>query len=272
MARRLERLSDRVPRMKEMETRNFPVVKSNHLIQKTRFDLTLVEQKLILHVIQMIEPKDDDFKTYRFSIKDYCKICQISDRSGKNYSIIKSSLKKISDKSFWMEREDGSEVLMRWIDKVVIDHKKDIIDIKLDKELKPHLLQLKHFFTKYNYLYVMTMKSQYSIRLYEILKSYENVQGIIYEVDELRKVLNLADDTLPRWVDFKRFVIEQAIKEINKLTDITITYDTIKKGRSVFEVVFNIKSKSETQKIISQRLIERTLDKKNKDNDDDTPY
>jgi len=98
------------------------------------------------------------------------------------------------------------------------------------------------------------------------------VQGIIYEVDELRKVLNLADDTLPRWVDFKRFVIEQAIKEINKLTDITITYDTIKKGRSVFEVVFNIKSKSETQKIISQRLIERTLDKKNKDNDDDTPY
>ncbi|MEU2080260.1 hypothetical protein ABZ578_39875, partial [Streptomyces sp. NPDC013489] len=89
---------------------------------------------------------------------------------------------------------------------------------------------------------------------------------------ELRKVLNLDDDTLPRWVDFKRFVIEQAIKEINKLTDITITYDTIKKGRSVFEVVFNIKSKSETQKIISQRLIERTLDKKNKDNDDDTPY
>ncbi|MEU2080265.1 replication initiation protein [Streptomyces sp. NPDC013489] len=112
MARRLEKLSDRVPKLKEMETRNFPVVKSNHLIQKTRFDLTLVEQKLILHVIQMIEPKDDDFKTYRFSIKDYCKICQISDRSGKNYSIIKSSLKKISDKSFWMEQEDGTEVLI----------------------------------------------------------------------------------------------------------------------------------------------------------------
>lgn len=272
MARRIERLADRVPKLKEIETRNFPVVKSNYLIQKTRFDLTLTEQKLILHVIQLIEPKDDDFKTYRFSIKDYCRICQISDRSGKNYTDIKSSLKKISDKSFWMEQEDGSEVLMRWIDKVKIDPRKNIIDIKLDKDLKPHLLQLKQFFTKYNYLYVMTMKSQYSIRLYEILKSYENVQGIIYELGELRRILNLSDEVMPRWVDFKRFVIEQAIKEINKLTDITITYETIKKGRSVFEVVFHIKSKSETQKVLSQKLIERTLDKKNRNYNEDVPY
>lgn len=270
MARRIERLAERVPRLKEIETRNYPVVKSNYLIQKTRYDLNLSEQKLILHLIQMIEPKDDNLKTYHFSIKDYCKVCEMDYKNGKNYINIKSTLKSLSDKSFWIEQEDGSEVLMRWIDKVKIDRHKGVIEIKLDSDLKPHLLQLKQFFTKYNYLYVMTMRSQYSIRLYEILKSYENVQGIIYEVEELRKVLNLADDVMPRWVDFKRFVIEQAIKEINKLTDITITYKPIKKGRSVFEVIFHINSKTEDQKILSQRLIERTLDKKNKDND--TPY
>jgi plasmid replication initiation protein len=272
MARKIEKLTDRIPELKEMQTRNYPVVKSNYLIQKTRYDLSLSEQKLILHLIQLIEPKDDDFKTYQFSIKDYCKVCEIDYKNGKNYLNIKHTLKTLSDKSFWIEEEDGSEVLMRWIDKIKIDRQKGVIDIKLDKDLKPYLLQLKQFFTKYNYLYVMTMRSQYSIRLYEILKSYENVKGIIYEVEELRKLLNLANDVMPRWVDFKRFVIEQAIKEINQFTDITIKYDTIKKGRSVFEVVFHIKTKSETDKIMSQRLIERTLDKKKKDEYEDIPF
>ena len=57
MARRIEKLSDRVPKLKAMETRNFPVVKSNYLIQKTRYDLSLQEQKLVLHLIQMIDER-----------------------------------------------------------------------------------------------------------------------------------------------------------------------------------------------------------------------
>lgn len=271
MVRKIEKLADRIPDLKAMETRNYPVVKSNVLIQKTRYDLSLAEQKLILHLIQMIEPKDDEFKTYEFSIQDYCKVCEIDYNNGKNYMNIKRSLKALSDKSFWVE-QDERDILMRWIDKVQIDRRNGVIEVKLDKDLKPYLLQLKSFFTKYNYLYVMTMKSQYSIRLYELLKSYENVQDIAYEVKELRKLLNLTDDVLPRWVDFKRFVIEQAIKEINQFTDITVKYVPVKKGRKVFEVEFYIRSKSETAKIMSQRLIERTLDKKKKAEDDLIPY
>lgn len=272
MARQIEKLADRVPELKEMETRNYPVVKSNALIQKTRYDLSLSEQKLILHLIQLIEPKDDDFKTYHFSIQDYCKVCGIDYNNGKNYMNIKRSLKALRDKSFWMENEDGSETLMSWINKVRTDKRSGVIEVRLDEDLKPYLLQLKQFFTKYNYLYVMTMKSQYSIRLYEILKSYENIQGIIYEVTELRKLLNLADDILTEWYNFKRIVIEQAIKEINEYTDIQVRYETFKKGRSVFEVAFHVKIKSKTEQIMAQRLIERTLDKKKQDEYEELPF
>jgi plasmid replication initiation protein len=272
MARQIIKLAERVPRLKEMATRNYPVVKSNYLIQKTRYELSLAEQKLILHLIQLIEPKDDDFKTYLFSIQDYCKVCGIDYDNGKNYMNIKQSLKNLRDKSFWMEQEDGSETLMAWIEKIKINQRSGVIEVRLDKDLKPYLLQLKTFFTKYNYLYVMTMKSQYSIRLYELLKSYGNIHAIAFEVTELRKLLNLEDDVLPRWVDFKRFVIEQAIKEINQLTDIKIQYVPNKKGRSVFEVEFYGKPKSEAEQVMAQRLIERTLDKEKKTDYDDMPY
>lgn len=272
MARKIEQLADRVPRLKEMATRNYPVVKSNYLIQKTRYELSLAEQKLILHLIQLIEPKDDDFKTYLFSIQDYCKVCGIDYDNGKNYMNIKRSLKALSDKSFWVELENEREVLMRWIEKVEIDRRSGVIEIKLDKDLKPYLLQLKTFFTKYDYLYIMTMQSQYSIRLYELLKSYENMNGQIFEVVELRKLLNLADNVMADWFDFKRFVIERAIKEINKFTDITVKYEPTKKGRRVFEVKFYVHTKSATDQVMAQRLIERTLDKQKKAEHDNMPY
>lgn len=272
MARRLDKLSDRVPELKAMETRNYPVVKSNYLIQKTRYELSLQEQKLVLHLIQLIEPHDEEFKKYRFFVQEYCDICGIDRKNGGNYIKIKKSLKSLRDKSFWMELEDGSEVLMSWLSKVRMYPSKGVIDVELDSDLKPYLLQLKSFFTKYNYFYVMTMKSQYSIRLYELLKSYENIYGIIYEVDELRKLMSLPDNTLARWVDFKRFVIEQAVKEINELTDIIISYKAIKKGRSVDEVQFNIFPKSEKDKILAQNMIERRLDPKKAKDYDNIPY
>jgi plasmid replication initiation protein len=270
MARQINRIVDTPSKLKSMETRNYPVVKANDLIQKTRYDLSLQEQKLVLHLIQLITPDDKEFTEYQFSIQDYCKICEIDYKNGKNYQNIKKSLKALSDKSFWVEI-DNKEVLMRWVHEIEIDKSSGIIEVQLHEKLKPYLLQLKQFFTKYNYLYVMSMRSQYSIRLYEILKSYENVRGIIYEIDELRKVLGMSKNILPRWVDLKRFVIEQAIKEINELTDILVRYDTIKKGRSVFEVVFHISSKDEKSKVMAQWKIEKRLNKKKKF-DDSVPY
>lgn len=272
--RRVERLSDRVPEIKAMETRSFPVVKSNYLIQKTRYDLSLQEQKLVLHLIQMIEPNDEEFKKYRFSVQEYCDVCGIDRASGGNYQKIKKSLKSLRDKSFWMELEDGSETLMSWVSKVRVYPSKGVIDVELDGDLKPYLLQLKAFFTKYNYLYIMTMKSQYSIRLYELLKSYENIgsTGIIFELAELRKLLAISDDTMPRWFDFRRFVIEQAVKEINDLTDIKTKYTPIKKGRSVEEVQFNIFPKSEIEKIKAQNMIENRLDPEKAKEEDEMPY
>ena len=53
------------------------VVKSNDLIQKSRFDLSLQEQKIILYLISQITPYDEEFKLYEFSITDFCKILAI---------------------------------------------------------------------------------------------------------------------------------------------------------------------------------------------------
>ncbi|EST10247.1 replication initiation protein [Sporolactobacillus laevolacticus] len=241
------------------QSRNFEVVKANALIQKTRYDLTLQEQKLILFVIQKIKPGDQEFKQYTFSIQDYCKICEIDYDNGKNYQNIKKALLKLRNKGFWMKMDNGSEVTMSWLSKVRIWQRKGTIDVQLDNDLKPYLLDLKEFFTKYKYLYVMSMRSSYSIRLYEYLKSVENQHGIILTVDEIREILGIGEKKLTKWYDIRRKVIDQAQKEINDLTDIMFKYQTLKQGRSVHEVAFHVFTKDDKTKTIAQKRVEKRL-------------
>ena len=64
--------------------RDAMVVKSNDLIQRSRFHLTLQQQKIVLYLISHITPYDDEFKLYDFDIADFCKVCGIDYTSGKN--------------------------------------------------------------------------------------------------------------------------------------------------------------------------------------------
>ena len=88
-----------------METNEFSnalcnkfVVKANDLIQKSRFDLSLLQQKVVLYLISQIKPWDEDFTLYEFSIKEFCKVCGIEEKSGRNYQMLKSTIKEIADK------------------------------------------------------------------------------------------------------------------------------------------------------------------------------
>ncbi len=53
------------PQRKMMELRNYKVVKSNDLIQKSRFNLSLQEQKIILYLISKVKPEDTEEKIIR---------------------------------------------------------------------------------------------------------------------------------------------------------------------------------------------------------------
>ena len=109
------------PERKMMELRNYKVVKSNDLIQKSRFNLSLQEQKIILYLISKVKPEDTELKEYIFEIRDFCKICGLETDSGKNYKDIKQTLKSLRDKSIWITLEDGSETTLSWIDKITIN-------------------------------------------------------------------------------------------------------------------------------------------------------
>ena len=213
------------------------IVKSNQVIQKSRYHLTIQQQKLILYLISKIRPNDTEFKEYTFDLKDVCRILGI-EINGANYLRFKESLKKIADTSFWLEI-DGKDRLYRWIDDIEINRNETEIKIKLDEHLKPFLLQLKESFTYYQLENVLCFDCKYSFRLYELFKSYEFKTDLILSVEELKKYL-MAENKYDRFTLFKTNVLNKAIDEINKYTDLKVSYELIRKNRVITEIRFDL--------------------------------
>ena len=232
------------------KVRNFEVVKSNDLIRKSRHQFSVQQQKALLYIISQIKPNQKDFEFKAFDISEFCEVCGISV-NGKNYADLKEALQDMRNKSMWIRTPDGADTLVGWLSKVKIEPKKGEVQIRLDEDMKPFLLELRASFTKYSLLWTLRMKSKYSIRLYELLKSYQNLnEKINLPLDFLKERIG---SEYERWVDVKRFCIETAIKEINEQTDLKVSYQIKKKGRAVDRVIFTITELPPIEQVLKKR-------------------
>lgn len=240
--------------------RQMKVYKRDDMLQHSRHDLSIREQKSILYAISRIKPTDTAFDEYTFELKDFYALCGLKDES---YNELKSILIGLKSKSWWVTIDDeGTESAVSWFNVVRTNKRSGKVTIKFHEDMMPYLLKLAEqgaFYTAYNLKYVLPMSSQYSPRLYELLKSYQknNLQWF-FETEELKR--NLDCQNYKNFNDFKRFAIEPAVKEINKYTDINVAYDTETEGRKVTRVIFYMAGKSKSALLDAEREATEKLD------------
>ena len=109
-----------------------------------------------------------------------------------------------------------------------------VIRLRFTKEIIPHFMQLVGGnFTQHEIGYLARLSSVYAIRLYRMLhKDLWKDKPIDIELEELRYMLQLGDK-YSAIKDFKINVIDIAVREINQTTDLTVSYENIKHGRSI---------------------------------------
>lgn len=234
---------------KTISDRKQYVVKANDLIRKTRYDLTTQQQKIVLFCISKIKPNDLPDTEYEIEISDICDACGITiDGTGYYYRSIKNDLVALTNR-LWVEMPDKSERTVSWIGDAQIIPLSGKVYITFHKAMAPYLFDLRQRYTQYQLENVLVFKGKYTIRLYEILRSYTTQSAIesgiekevSFSVSELRNLMQV--NFYPRWADFNRFIIKSAVDEINFCNDeIHIEYDTYKSGRNVSSVNFIISS------------------------------
>lgn len=196
----------------------------------------------------MVQPTDTEFKEYEFKIKDFMDLLEIKDKS--KYTEIPKITKELMKKVF--EIREGKEIIqMAWLSSAVYKTGEGTVKLEFSPKLKPYMLELKELYTSYKLDNVLSLKSKYSIRIYEILKSNLFKKIIEIEVEELKNMIGAKADYFKLYADFKRKVILQAQKELKEKTDIAFTYEEIKTGRKVTSIRFHINKSKNAQDEIS---------------------
>ena len=212
------------------------VTKSNKLIA-CNYDLSLQEQKIILTLASMVQPQDTEFKEYEFKIKDFIKLLGVEGQN--KYTELPKITKELKKKVF--EIREGTDILqVSWLGGVRYKTKEGILILRLDSGLKPYMLELKELYISYKLDNILSLKSKYSIRIFEILKSNLFKKCIEIELEELKKMLGIKVKSYDVYQNLKNKVILQSQKELNKKTDINFEFEEIKTGRKVTSLKFYI--------------------------------
>lgn len=217
-------------------SKNNLITKSNSLIE-ARYKLSLEEQRVILFLVSMVQPIDEDFKTYTILVKDFVQLVNVKNQSiYRNFVDISESLtsKTISIK------KDTSTLVMSWLSSSEYFDKQGKIELSFDPKLKPYLLRLKDNFTTYRLENVIKMKSFYSIRIYELLKQYEKLHERTFSLAQLRDYLSIGQNQYPLYANFKQKVLNVAKKELREKSDLSFEFEEIKLSRKIEKIRFII--------------------------------
>ena len=252
MPRKVKTVLTRTPSQQNLieYSREMQVYKSSEMVQRGRMNLSLQEQRCVLFAISHIKPGDSVFKEYKLSLKLFYDVFGIRDDS---YTRLKELMYELSNKAWEIPLINDPNTIsyVRWFSTLRTNKKEGFATIKFHEDMMPYLLNLAEnggFYTHYALRFILPMTSQYSIQLYELLKSYQrNNLRWQFDIDDLKKKLSCTN--YKNFKDFRRRVLEPAMEEINKFGDFLVSYEVKKSGQGgrISEIEFLMRMKSQDE-------------------------
>ena len=232
------------------------IKKSNQLIE-ARYKFDVWETRIFLSVLSNIKRDDEDFKVYRIWYREVIKSFGL--KSGQSYAFLRDAARSLIRKVFNISNEDNGFQreteyhIIRSINYLTEGEQgktgtesQEYIDITIDPDMKPLLLQLKSNFTAYDLRNIVKLGA-YPVRVYELLKQYESIGERTLEFEEMKRMFELTTE-YPHFANFYQKIIQPAVEDINRHTDLHV-YDVIreKQGRRVVALRFRFHRKSDEQ-------------------------
>lgn len=212
------------------------VKKSNEFIRASLSLEDVNAARLFATVIACINPDDADFQDYKVSTNDL-----ILERSkgGTAYQRIKKALRHLAASQVELRRGPEPEsdyTLYPLIAKA--EYRRGVVHVQIHPDLKPHFIGLAAHFTSYNLIEFRLLSSQYSQRLFEVLISYKSLSEATIPLEKLHHMVNTPASLRRDFAQFRRWVLDQAGKDIHRHTSLNYEWEAVKQGRAVTAIRF----------------------------------
>lgn len=201
--------------------RNYSIAIANEVIDKMRNGLSAQQHDVLDYLFSQIKATDTPDTEYTVSIKEYCRVAHIQFiEDGKNYRDIKDAVKELNNNCRWITIGNKQTALIYWLSNIVLDEEKATLSYHIDSSVAPYLFGLikTGHYTQYSYRDTRALNSKYAKSLYVILKRYIDckIYNPIIPLDKIKQQLAAEKYTL--YKDFRKWVIETALTEINAKT------------------------------------------------------
>ncbi|NHI66570.1 RepB family plasmid replication initiator protein [Lactococcus petauri] len=238
------------------------VVEHNSLITSiAKMDKTPLKMfELAVSCINTEEPPKDN--TVYLSKADLFAFFKVSDND--KHSRFKQAVRAMQKEAYFEIKEEAGKGFkfksivpipyVEWTDY------HDEVKIEFHREIMPYLINLKKNFTQHALSEISELNSKYSIILYRWLsmnynqyehysakggrraEQVESYRNPSISIKELRIMTDTVND-YERFQSLETWILKKPLEEINAHTSFNVTYDKIKKGRSIDSIVFHIEKK-----------------------------
>ena len=229
--------------------KNGLVVKDNALMNAS-YNLEVTEQRLILlAIINARETHQGITSDSKLEIhaNDYASQFHVTKEAA--YKALKTAVNNLFERQFSFKEETKKGVGVvrsRWVSRIKYIDDSAILEITFAPDVVPLITRLEKHFTSYQIQQVTQLTGKYAIRLYELLIAWREIGKVPQiELSEFRAKLGVEDDEYKAMNHFKSRVLEPSIKQINQHTDITVSYEQHKRGRTITGFSFKFKHKQQ---------------------------
>ena len=227
------------------------VVKANALANAA-YTLTVAEQKIILSAITQVRRDEAVTDEVMYSISANA----LADMGGfaakHEYRSLKAATERFFNRYLTVHSEpnDGGRRVrkLRWIQTADYIEAQGRVEIRFSKDVLPYLNQLSSHFFEYRLQAVAGMTSSYGVRLYEFFMQWQGSGERELTIDWLRQQWELTNK-YPSIKDFKKYVIEPAVADVNEHSDLWAKWGQRKTGRRVTHLQFQFGPKEDKKAV-----------------------
>ena len=242
------------------------VVKDNALIQAS-YTLDLVEQRLMLLAIMEARETGKGIapdSLLQIHAHSYAEHFNVNKETA--YTVMKDASKGLFDRYVTYHDKNPKtgkdrSFHCRWVDKIGYEKDTGIVYLRFTHDVVPLITRLEQQFTSYDIEQISSLNSAYAIRLYELLIQWRSVgKTPLFDLQQFRQQLGVEPVQYKTMSNFKKYVLDFAVQQVNEHTDITVKYDQHKQGRVITGFTFSFKIKAKSKKAIESKRDSDTPD------------
>uniref|UniRef100_A0AAR5P1N4 Initiator Rep protein WH1 domain-containing protein n=6 Tax=cellular organisms TaxID=131567 RepID=A0AAR5P1N4_DENPD len=241
------------------------IVKDNALINAS-YNLDLVEQRLILlAILEARESGKGINANDPLTVHAESYINQFGVHRNTAYQALKDACDDLFARQFSYQSlsEKGNVInhKSRWVSEVAYIDNEAVVRLIFAPAIVPLITRLEEQFTKYEIQQISNLTSAYAVRLYEILIAWRSTgKTPLITLYDFRQKIGVLDTEYKRMYDFKKYVLDIALKQVNEHTDITVKVEQHKTGRSITGFSFSFKQKKSATQSVGSKRDPNTLD------------